>query len=80
MEKEYLDIPVTIGQKEQSFNYKIVEDEASGQRFKIWSEGKELYMDEDLGYLKGDMPTEWTDQAVLKLQSILQAHQHPDGP
>ena len=77
---KYLDIPVSITpEQEQAFNFELVENEESDQFCKIWSEGKELYVDENLAYIKGDMPLEWREPAIAKLVLILGANRHLDG-
>lgn len=77
---KYLDIPVSITpEQEQPFNFELVEDKGHGQFCKIWSDGKELYVDEDLAYIKGDMPIEWREPAIAKLILILGANRHLDG-
>ncbi len=77
---KYLDIPVSITpEREQPFNFELVEDGKHGQFCKIWSDGKELYVDEDLAYIKGDMPIEWREPAIAKLILILGANRHLDG-
>ena len=77
---KYLDIPVSITpEHEQSFNFELVENGEQGQFCKIWSEEKELYVDEDLAYIKGNMPVAWREPAIAKLILILGANRHLDG-
>jgi len=76
----YKHIPVKISPgQEQEFDFEIGENEEWGQFAKITSEGHELIIDEDLAYLKGDMPVEWRQPAVEKLLLLLKANEHQDG-
>jgi len=77
----YHNIPVDITpNEERPFQYQLFENEHDGQYYKISSDGKELYINEDLAYLKGDMPIEWREPAIAKLLILLRAKEYPDGP
>lgn len=70
---KYDQIPVTIDSgKEQLFHYELVENGQYGQYCRITSEGKELIIDEDLAYIKGDMPEHWQQPAIAKLLELLE--------
>ena len=70
--KIYKDIPVTLTtEKEQLFDFELVESGKLGQYAKISSQGHELIIGEDLGYLDGDMPEKWRQPAVQKLLALV---------
>lgn len=68
----YKDIPVALTtETEQLFDFELGDSGRVGQYAKISSQGHELIIDEDLGYLGGDMPEKWRQPAVQKLLALV---------
>jgi hypothetical protein len=78
---KYENVKVTLGVGiERDFDFEIVEHEASVQFAMITTNNYQLVVDEDLAYLKGDMPPEWRQPVLAKLRALLEAKEFPEGP
>lgn len=78
---KYDHIKVSITpENEQEFDFEIGGSVERGQFARITSKGHELVVDENLAYLKGNMPLDWREPAIAKLLTLLKVRNHPDGP
>lgn len=77
---EYEEIPVAITPlEERRFDFDLTENQ-SFNYYRITCDGKVLYIDENFDYIEGDMPLEWRKPAIARLQTLIKAREHPDGP
>jgi hypothetical protein len=77
---EYEEIPVAITPlEERRFDFDLMENQ-SFNYYRITCDGKVLYIDENFDYIEGDMPVEWRNPAIARLQTLIKAREHPDGP
>lgn len=70
-------IPVTNAAGiEKYFDFEVGKERASEQYARITMDGFQLILDENLAYVKGDLPAEWHESAIAKLLFLLEIDQN----
>lgn len=64
---------------EKFFDFEVGEEGEYGQYARITMDGCQLILDEDLAYIKGDLPEEWHQPAISKLLLLLEVDRNKDG-
>ena len=73
-------IPVSNAEgAEKYFDFEVGKEGAFGQYARITMDGCQLILDENLSYVKGDLPAEWHEAAIAKLLFLLEIDQNKDG-
>ncbi len=73
-------IPVTNSEGiEKYFDFEVGEEGEYGQYARITMDGCQLILDEDLAYIKGDLPEQWHKPAISKLLFLLEVDRNRDG-
>lgn len=73
-------IPVSNAEGvEKYFDFEVGEEGEYGQYARITMDGYQLILDENLAYIKGDLPDQWHKPAVSKLLVLLEVDRNKDG-
>jgi len=64
---------------EKYFDFEIGREGEDGQYARVTMDGFQLILDEDLVYVKGDLPEEWIEPAIAKLVLLLEVDRNRDG-
>lgn len=78
---EYKNIAVTVApDKELLCTYDMIVDGTLKQHYSITCGDKNLYLDKNLVYIKGNMPFKWQEPIIAKLRTLINVKEYPDGP
>ncbi|WP_312792182.1 hypothetical protein [Sphingobacterium sp.] len=73
-------IPVTNNQGvEKYFDFEVGQEEENGQFVRITMDGCQLILDEDFGFIQGDLAEEWREPAIAKLLLLMEVDRNRDG-
>lgn len=73
-------IPVTNNEGvEKYFDFEVGQEEENGQFVRITMDGCQLILDEDFGFIQGDLAEEWREPAITKLLLLMEVDRNRDG-
>ena len=73
-------IPVTNNEGvEKYFDFEVGQEEENGQFVRITMDGCQLILDEDFGFIQGDLAEEWRELAIAKLLLLMEVDRNRDG-
>lgn len=73
-------IPVTNNEGvEKYFDFEVGQEEENGQFVRITMDGCQLILDEDFGFIQGDLAEEWREPAIAKLLLLMEVDRNRDG-
>jgi len=73
-------IPVTNNEGvEKYFDFEVGQEEENGQFVRITMDGCQLILDEDFGFIQGDLAEGWREPAIAKLLLLMEVDRNRDG-
>lgn len=73
-------IPVTNNEGvEKYFDFEVGQEEENGEFVRITMDGCQLILDEDFGFIQGDLAEEWREPAIAKILLLMEVDRNRDG-